>query len=197
MGELSLVTAPAVEPVTLLEAKSHVREETADNDALILTLIKAAREHVETFTRRALITQTWDLKLDAFPCGYLGRLTLPMAPVSAVSSISYLDTSGATQTWSSAYYRAVLFAGPKAPRSYIEPAYGYSYPSTLDVSAAATVRFVCGYGTDPSTVPAGVKAAIKLLVGHWFENRAAVNVGNLVTDLPRGVDALLWPYRSF
>lgn len=189
MGDLTLVTAPAIEPVTLVQAKQQLRVEVDDDNALITALIKAAREHVETFTRRALIAQTWDLKLDVFPCD---RVELPLAPVSAVSSIAYLDTAGVSQTWSSSYYRSVLFSGPKARRSYIEPAYGYTYPSTQAVSAAVSVRFVAGYGTDASSVPEALKAAVKLIVAHLYSNRGAD-----AAPLPPAVDALLWPYRSF
>jgi uncharacterized phiE125 gp8 family phage protein len=142
---LSLVTGPSVEPVTLAEAKVHLRQDVADEDALITTLITAARQWTETFTHRALITQTWDLKLDDFPCDN-ADLELPLAPVASVTSISYVDTTGATQTWSASSYQTDLPTGPQAQRGRIAPAYAQYYPVPRSQLNAVTVRFVAGYG---------------------------------------------------
>jgi len=195
---LSLVTAPAVEPVSVDEAKVHLRVDTPDEDALIDDLIRAARQYVETFTRRALITQTWDDKRDGFPCGD-GTIELPIAGVSSVTSISYVDTNGDSQVWSAALYQTDLPTGPKAPFARICPAYSQYYPQTRSQMNAVTVRFVAGYGAASSTVPASIKSAMKLLVGHWFQNREAVAVGIGIGGLqvPLTVDHLLWPYRAF
>jgi uncharacterized phiE125 gp8 family phage protein len=165
-------------------------------DALIDTLIRAARQHVETFTRRALLTQTWDWKLDSFP---YRAFALPMAGVTSITSISYVDTAGATQTWSSALYASDLPTGPRSQRGRIEPAYGESFPSTRSQMNAVTVRFVAGYGTTAASVPEGIKAAMKLLIGHWFQNRESVvvSVGAGALEVPATADVLLWPYRSF
>src|SRR3974377_2319928 len=72
---LDLITPPAVEPVTLAEAKQHARVEYPDDDALITGMIVAARRMAETRLRSALITQTWNLYLDSFPSagGYYNR----------------------------------------------------------------------------------------------------------------------------
>jgi uncharacterized phiE125 gp8 family phage protein len=195
---LTLVTAPTVEPVTLAEAKLHLRVDTADEDALIDTLIRAARQYVETFTRRALIAQTWDDKRDEFPCGD-GTIELPIAGVSSVTSISYVDTNGDTQTWSASLYQTDLPSGPKAPFARICPAYAQYYPQTRTQMNAVTVRFVAGYGTTSAAVPESLKAGIKLLIGHWFMNREAVMVGVGIgaVAVPATVDWLLWPYRAF
>jgi uncharacterized phiE125 gp8 family phage protein len=60
-----------------------------------------------------------------------------------------------------------------------------------------TVRFVAGYGATAAAVPFGLKAAIKMLVAHWYARREPVNIGNLVTPIPLTIDSLLWPYKSF
>jgi uncharacterized phiE125 gp8 family phage protein len=193
---LSLVTGPSVEPVTLAEAKVHLRQDVADEDALITTLITAARQWTETFTHRALITQTWDLKLDDFPCDD-ADLELPLAPVASVTSISYVDTTGATQTWSASSYQTDLPTGPQAQRGRIAPAYAQYYPVPRSQLNAVTVRFVAGYGATGATVPESIRAAIKLMVGHWFERRTPVHIGNLVMPLPLSVESLLWPYKAF
>lgn len=195
---LYLVTAPTIEPITLPEAKAQCRVDTSDEDALIAGLISAARQYAETYTHRALVTQTWDLKYDWFPCG---PIELPLPPAVSVTSITYLDTAGASQTWSSANYLTEFPVGPKASHARLTPAYGVSYPSTYSVMNAVTVRFVCGYGSTAAlalaAIPASIKAGIKLLVSHWYEQRTPVNVGNLVSPIPTTVDALLWPYKAF
>lgn len=189
-----LVTGPATEPITLDDAKLHLRVEVTDEDALIDGLIVAAREYVENFTHRALVTQTWDLKLDGFPCY---SLELPKAPTASVTSISYVDTNGTTQTLSSALYTTDLPTGPHACAGRIVLAYQQYYPQTRDVVNAVTVRFVAGYGT-ADDVPASIKAAMKILIATWYRpGREAVNIGNIVTAVPMTVDALLWPFKSF
>lgn len=189
---LTLVTAPAVEPVSLNELKTHLRVDVDDDNDLIQALGAAARQHVESYTRRQLITQTWDYQLDGFPAD---AIVVPLAPVSAVSSISYLDSAGNTQTWSSSNYRTDLPVGPWAQRPRIEPAYNVSYPSTYGVMNAVSVRCVTGYGSTGATVPVAIRAAIKILVGHWYEHREPVVTGTIVSPMPMSVDALLWPFK--
>lgn len=186
---LSLVTPPAIEPVSLADAKGQLRLSLTDDDTLITALIVAAREYVETFTHRALITQTWDDKRDGFPCD---TIWLPKPPLLMATPpvITYLDTNGATQTWSSSLYTVDAPAGPKARMGAIVPNYGQSYPSTRDVINAVTVRFVAGYGAAAADVPAGVKAAIKILVETWI-------TGGVGAPIPGAVDALLWPFKAF
>jgi uncharacterized phiE125 gp8 family phage protein len=197
---LTLVTAPAQEPISLVEAKAHLRVDTADDDALIDGLIRAAREHVETYTHRAPITQTWDLKRNEFPCGDV--IWIPKAPLVSVTSITYVDTAGDSQTWSSALYTVDAPSGPMARQGLVTPVYGESFPSTRRQVNAVTVRFVAGYGSTTAAsllaVPASIKAAMKILIAHWYgPGRTSVNVGNIVTVIPSTVDALLWPYKSF
>jgi uncharacterized phiE125 gp8 family phage protein len=187
---LTLVTAPADEPVSLDDAKAHVREIEDAEDALIEGYLLAARQHVETYTRRALITQTWDYTVDG-----LGRqVELPKPPVQSVTSVQYLDSTGALQTLAVDQYRVVK---RDTGETAIVPAYGAIWPSIYPVEAAVTVRFVCGYGTTPESVPQALRQAILLLTGHWFANREAVNVGNIVSELPLAVDALMFPHRVF
>jgi uncharacterized phiE125 gp8 family phage protein len=193
---LVLVSTPAVEPVTLAEAKAHLRVDGTDEDALISALILAAREHCEAATGRVLVQQTWDLKLDRFPC----LIEVPLPPLRSVASISYLDDAGASQTLAGAYYLVDAASEP----ARITPSYGQSWPSTYPVTGAVTVRFVAGYPDDGNSppdlvanVPQSIKLAMLLLIGHWFEHRSDVLAENglQVASLPRAVDALLIPYR--
>lgn len=189
---LFLVTAPTEEPIALDEAKLHLKVDATSEDALIDALIIAAREYVETFTHRALLPQTWDYKLDSFPCTSDGEIWLPKPPVTSVTSITYLDTAGASQTWASTNYLTDLPTGPKARKARITPAYAVIYPATYNVLNAVTARFVCGYTntTALTAVPESLKAAMKLMIGHWYAFREPVAV-------PPGVDALLWPFKAF
>lgn len=190
---LSLVTPPYVEPISEDEAKAHLRVDTVDEDALITTLIGTAREYVEAFTGRALISQTWALKLDAFPCDG-AAIVLPKPPVTDVSSVIYVGTDGNDAAMA---YQTDLPAGPKAQPGRLMPAYGSYYPATRSVFNAVTITFTCGYG-DEDDVPYALKAAMLLLMGHWYANREAVTIGSsIVASLPMAVDALLWPYKVF
>lgn len=188
---LTLITAPTVEPVTLAEVKSHLRVHVDDENDVIRDFCLAAREHVESFTRRALLTQTWDLQLDTFPAGVI---ELPIAPVQSITSITYLDSSsGASQTWASSDYRADLPVGPRAPRARIEPDFGEVYPSTYGVLNAVTVRFVAGYGSLGASVPRSLRSAIKLLVEFWYRK----GDGGKALTPAQIEERLLWPFRSY
>jgi uncharacterized phiE125 gp8 family phage protein len=164
-------------------------------DPQLRTWIAAARRLCETFTHRAFITQTWDLKLDEWPCDRI--IWLPKAPLISVTSITYTDTSGAVQTLSASLYTVIASAGPEADRGRIVPAYQAVWPQTRSIYSGISVRFVAGYGAAASAVPDGIKAAMKLLIGHWYLHRESVNVGNISTVLPMTVESLLWPYKSF
>lgn len=192
----SLVTAPSVEPFDVAEAKRHLRiaDDVDEFDTDILALIAAVRSWGEVFTGRSFLPQTWDLKGDCFP----SVIVLPKPPVTGVTSITYIDTNGDSQTLSSALYTTDLPSGPYAPPGRIVPAYGQSWPSTRDMPNAVTVRFATGYA-DPDTVPANIKAALKIRLNTLFEHREAVVVGTIASPVAIGGvpldEHLLWPFK--
>jgi uncharacterized phiE125 gp8 family phage protein len=194
---LTLVTPPASEPIALQEAKEHCRIDGTDEDALMAGLITAARDYVENVTGRQLVTATWDLTLDRFPC-WPYAIDMPRAPLQSVTSISYVDTDGHTQTVSSATYVVSAPAGATAERGRISLAYSQVWPPTLWQANVVTVRFVAGYG-NADAVPQALKQAMLLGIGHWYENRVPVISGRGFTaiELPITVDALLGPYRTW
>lgn len=187
---LVTITPPASEPVTLSEAMVHLRiDAPADGPhpeaMLIETLISAARAHVEAETNRALITQTLEARWDA----WRDVLELPRAPVQSVTSVTYVDEAGATQTLAGSAYRADV-AGLVAR---VTPAFDTAWPAARAVTGAVAVRFVAGYGA-ASAVPAPLRAAMLLLIGHLYENRSAATERAL-TEAPFAVAALINPYR--
>ena len=184
---LKLISAPGVEPITLAEAKAHLRVEHDAEDSLIAMLIAAARQSAEQRLGRALIHQTWELILDAFPCA---EIKLPKPPVASITSIVYLDANGDEQTLAGTAYTldADLLPG------WVLPAYGTEWPATLDSANALRVRFVAGYGADGSAVPAPIRQWMLITLGTFYANREAV-VGGTLAELPtRFVDGLLDPY---
>jgi len=185
---MSLVVSvePTEEPVTRTEVKAHLRIDTTDDNTLLDTLISAARHYAENFTRRAFVTQTLVLRMDAFPAT---DIELPRAPAASVTSIAYIDTDGATQTWAAENYTVDVNTKP----ARIVLAYDKSYPDTRTVINAVTVTYVAGYG-DATTVPQGIKLAIKSLVGHWYENREGSTYHDKVHLVPLAIDALLTQY---
>jgi uncharacterized phiE125 gp8 family phage protein len=188
---LALVTGPTVEPLTLEEAKAHLRVDSADEDALIAGYILAARKYVETQTG-PLVTQTWDYTVDrAWPMvgNYYG-IRLPYAPCQSVTSVSYVDADGATQTLDSGQYQASL----DSPIPCIWQAYGASWPSVRDQPAAITVRAVYGYGSAIGSVPDPIRQAILLMVGRYYEHREEVVLNMLPYQVQLGVEALIGPY---
>lgn len=178
-----VTTAPATEPITLAEAKEHLRILHDDEDAMIELWITASREAVETMTRRALITQTVTAKLDGWPSSL--KIPLPLPPLISVSSITYVDSDGATQTLAANQYQVVASGEP----AYIVPAYAVTWPTLRSQPDNVTIVFTAGYGAAAS-VPARAKQAMFLLMSHMNENREAVNIGNIVNEVPLGVKAL-------
>lgn len=187
---LALVTAAATEPVSTSEAKAHLRVDTADEDTLIASYVSAAVKFIETQTG-PLITQTWDYKVDReWPLvNNYYSIYLPFSPVQSVTSVTYLDIDGASQTLSASLYQTVL----SAPNPYITKAYNQDWPQIRDVPDAVTVRFVAGYG-NAAAVPAPIKAAILLMVGRLYEHREEVVVGGAPSVVPAGIDMLISPY---
>lgn len=215
-----IVTPPSVEPVTLTEAKAHLRVDVTDDDLLIGSLIIAARQFAETVTRRALVTQSWKMTQDQFPApgmnvssanwygpqwgispGPLSSLRvdgktgfeiyLPLPPLQTVDSVKYYDQDGVQQTLSSSLYIVDTVSEP----ARITPAYGTTWPSTQNRINAVEVAFTCGYGLAVA-VPDGIKSWIKIRIGSLYEHRAEVAIleRGKIEPLPY-IDGLLDPFR--
>lgn len=183
------ITPAAVEPVTVAEAKTHLRVDHADDDVYIAALIAAARETVENWTNRSLTNQTYELVQDGWPAG--DTFYLPRSPLQSVTSVKYKDSAGDESTLSSAAYLVDTDALP--PRLRLKS--GQTWPSVVLLEASAIrVRFVAGYGAAASAVPAALKQAVLLLVAGMYENRENETTAR-TTEIVIGAMALMTPYR--
>lgn len=191
MRASKIVTEPVREPFTLAEAKDHLRvdEDQSADDAYIASLIRAARVYAESYTHRALLTQTWDMRMDLLP----DELEFPFGQLQSVTSVKYLDSNGTEQTVATTVYDVDTYSDPG--RLWL--AYGQSWPSHRYIQHAVRIRFVCGYGSFGSDVPEMVRHGMLLLISSWYENREPVLVGQTATSMPAPVtvEALLGPYR--
>ena len=185
---LNRATDPAVEPVSVSEAKAHLRVDTDDDDTYIGTLITAARQWAETYLDRSLVYTQWEMKLDMFPW----EIEMPRPPMAqdgtttAVSITYTLNESLGTATLSTSEYRVDRASTPGVARTN----YGGSWPSHLADQNSVTVTWWGGYGASGSDVPAAIRHAILMHVGHLYERRlAADNVAS--NEVPFGVKALL------
>lgn len=201
---LQLVFPPAEEPVSLAEAKLHLRVDFSDDDALITSLISAARQAAETITGRQFVTARWKLVLDRFPGpSRMGvpaglpfslpghAILLPKCPVQSVFAIQHLDMAGFTQTMPPAEYTVDTACEP----ARVTPVFGRIWPIALPQIGAVSVTFDAGYGPAAS-VPEGLKSWIKLRVGSLYAHReeVALLTRGSVAPLPF-IDGLLDPYQ--
>jgi uncharacterized phiE125 gp8 family phage protein len=185
---ISEVTAPTAEPLQVSEARRHLALDDSYYDDYISSLVEVTRATVQAHTHRQLVTATFDAKLDALPAGQ-GTLCLPYGQLQSITSVSYTDTAGVSQTFSSGDYDVSIAREPGT----IRPAYGEVWPVARLEQEAATVRFVCGYGA-ASAVPQAIKQAMLLLIGHYFNNREQTIVGTMASEIPQGSQALLAPF---
>lgn len=177
---LVVVTPPATEPVTLAEAKDHLRVDIANDDTLIAALSVAAREMVEVSLHRQLVDATYDMTLDRFPgatagsssgvlFGAGGIIYLPRPPLQSVTSITYFDTAGVSTVLPTEDY----LVDTASIQGRITPSVNErTWPSHEIRINAVTVRFVAGFG-DAAAVPSSIKTAILLLTADMYEHREA------------------------
>lgn len=185
MPNYTLTTAATTEPVTLADVLEHLRIDSRLENSYVADLIKAARHYVEQYTYRSLITQSWTATFDDF-------LALPLrfGDVSSLTSLTYVDTDGVTQTLSTSIYELARENG----RQIVRMQYNQVWPARRVHPDNITVVYVAGYGA-AAAVPQAIKQAMLMLIGHWFENRETVNIGTTTSELSFTVDALLAPYR--
>ena len=176
---LTQLSPPSAEPLSLAEAKLHLRVDAdiTEDDGLIAALIVTARQQAEHRTGRALISQQWRLGLDQFPDD---SLELPKPKLVSVQSVTYLDSNGTRQTLAGGDYEVIT----DELVGRIVPAYGKSWPDCRVFPGSVQVSYTCGYGAAVD-VPQSIKAWMLLAIGAWYENREALTAGKPAAELPR------------
>ena len=186
-SKLIRTATTVVAAIPLDTARAHLRVEHTDEDAYIESLIEAATATIEGphGIGVALVSQTWAMTFDGF---LPSPFALPLYPVQSVTSITYTDTDGQTQTLDPSLYQ---FA--KGNPAVVERAPGASWPAVRRQLNAATATFAVGFGASAADVPADLRHAILLMVGHLYEQREAV--GTPKAETPLGFAALTERYR--
>jgi uncharacterized phiE125 gp8 family phage protein len=185
----TLSTAATATPITYEEAVAHLRVDADDEEELIRLYIDSAVAYLDGYygvLGRALVTQTWVQKYD----GWDAYLYLPVFPVASITSVVYLDTTGASTTVSASDYQ--LFADECG--YYVAFDQAFSYPSvSVETGPTVTVTYVAGQAV--TSVPASLKHALLLLVAHAFENREPISIGGISSKMVFSIEHLIAPYR--
>lgn len=206
---LSLLSAPAIEPVGEAEALAHLRISNEDELALLHGHLRAARLMVESWTGRALISQTWRWMLDAWPgqagsewwdgvrqgaisAGRARFIEIPKAPLISVSSVTLFNDADQGVVWAAENY----FADTASIPGRLVLRNAASAPAPQRAANGLQIDFVCGHGAGPGDVPAPLRQSLLMLTAHYFENREVMrDADGGASVLPMGVQALLAPYR--
>ena len=181
--QLTNITTSIVEPVSLSDAKAHLRVSGSDDDVYISELITQARQVAENHSGRVIAKQQFRAVFDAFPCA----IELPRVELITVDLFQYVDTLGATQTQSDYATRK------DSVSARLIPAYGQSWPGIEAGYDKVTVEFTAGYENE--SVPGDIQAAIKLIVGELYMNREDSVQGVSVAPVSLSSKSLLTPYR--
>ncbi len=180
-------TDAETEPVTLAEAKKHLRIDWDSDDEYISSIITVARQRCEGYSNRAYISQVWVLKLT----GFMGVISVPMPNLLSVSSFKCRKTDGSIITLN----EDVNFAVDKDVQPGIIYFPGWVAAPSVSLAAGypVEIEYTCGYGSDAASVPQHIRHAILLTVGHYYENRENTVIGQGVSamPLPFGAEALL------
>lgn len=186
---LTIVTEPTVEPLDVEEVENHLRlsdTSTGEEDVVIASYIKAARRYCERIQNRAYLHQTWDLIIDTWP--EKDYIEIPRPPLVSVTHVKYYDTDETEYTMSAGLY----YVDTNGEPGRVHLQYGETWPTTtLRPANGVAVRFVAGYGSVATLVPAEITQAMKLLVGHMYERREATDIKEVLEITP-GAMELLW-----
>ncbi|MGE0363366.1 MAG: hypothetical protein AB7R67_21820 [Vicinamibacterales bacterium] len=189
---LTLTVPPTVEPITLDQAIHQTRATSARERSYLGFLIEAVRDRAELATQRQIMTATYRLLLDGWPCE--GWIDVPRPPLRTVTSIQYMDTAGVLQTLATSVYTYEAPAGPRCARGRITLQYGQSWPSVLPQAGAIVIEFTAGYGGTPDDVPPLLRKAMLTDLASCYEHREDVITGTISSELPRSSTSV---YRSF
>ena len=186
-GTMRYIRVKAVSALASGDFTVTINTVTGDTseDAFIQNLITLAREYCEDYQNRAYITQTWEMALPCFP---YGEIEIPRGKLQTIDSIKYKDADGTEATLAASAY----VVSTRGIVGRVANAYGQTYPSFVPYPLdAVIIEFTCGYGETASDVPERVKYAMKVLITHWYDNRALLVNSNMKSEVPKSVNTLL------
>ena len=187
MRAFKVVTPATSNPITLTEAKTHLKVDTTADDTFITNLIKSATSSAQEYTNRFFIQTTIQQVGDKWE----DISNLLKSPVASVTNIKYVDTSGSLQTLSTDVY--FVDDVNKPARIGLKP--NQSFPEIIDRLNAVQVNYVVGLATGSDEVEEGIRQALLLTNGNWYQNRQAVVTGTIATELPMNAKFLLNQYK--
>lgn len=185
---LILRAGAAVEPVSLDEAKAHLRVDGNEEDLLISSLIMTSRLHIEAALGVALVTQRFRLLLDQWPRS--GAIRIPVRPVQEIEEIRLRDGQGGLEVVDADTYDVDVTSSPARIVTLLG-----SPPRSPKRVNGLEVDLVAGYGDLATDVPAPIRQGLLMLVAHWYEHRDPVEIGSPRTAIPPAVSNLIKPYR--
>jgi uncharacterized phiE125 gp8 family phage protein len=171
-------------PVSLAEAKQHLRIDGSTEDTLLETYIKAAANYMQERRHLALITSTWEYTLD----GFTDKIKLPLVPLIEVLSVEYLNEASEWVDVGIDCY--VTGTGGGHYPAILTPGYGLCWPTPADMPGNVLITFRAGFGDDASAVPDDLRQALLLLIGHFYEHREAVGDERLA-EVPQAFESLI------
>lgn len=180
---------PAVEPVTLAEAKRHCRVDTDDSDEYLAAAIAVAREYCEERLDTTFVDTVWEARYDTFP---IWQIVLPRPPMQPSDvTIQYRDEGGVTNTITSS--GGAFQVDHRTTPGRVYPLYNGVWPAVRGDENSVMVRWTAGYGPSASAVPTVARHAMLLLVAHWFATREPVTVGSTAqnANIPATFDTLI------
>jgi len=184
-----LHSPPLIEPISLEEAKQHLKIDINADDELISRLIVTARQHVETISGLVLIEQTWRAYFNNWPTGQ--RLGLPVMPISTIIFVKTYTQEGLASEIDPAHYYADTISTP--PQLILRQSRSWVNPDRL--VNGIEVEVVAGFGPLASDVPQPLRQAILMLVAHWYDNRHAVCEGQPTQDINAAIENLIAPFK--
>ena len=186
MRSYEVKTVSTIDILTTAEVKAHLKVDTAADDTLIDNLRDAATNSAQEYTNRFFTSTT----LTQYADKWSEIAELYKSPLQSITHIKYYDSDDSLQTLSSSVYNSDASAMP----ARIALAVNQSYPTTSDRIAAIRVEYIVGV-TAANLVDNAIKQAVLLTIGHWYQNREAVIVGRIATELPMAAKYLLDQYK--
>ncbi|RUP11117.1 head-tail connector protein [Hyphomicrobium sp.] len=186
---LVMTIPPAVEPVSVADAKAHMRIDGDDEDVLIASLLLTSRLHIEVALSLALITQSWTITLDRWPPGR--DVELPLTPLRSIDEVRVKNAARIANAIPREGYLVDLAARPaRLVWNNMVPPAPHVRTNGIEIDMTA------GFGSTGDSVPAPLKHAILMLTAHWYEHRDPGEIGSDDARIPDAVSALINPFRT-